>query len=310
MLQKFGLVLFLFVVSCSFGILSPHFLTWENLTNILIQGAAPAISATGMTLVIATSGIDLSMGSVSALSSILMASIMKKGYGTLFGVSSGLFLGAFLGSLNGMAVGILKVSPFIVTLGTAGIFRAVALIFTESRPIYGMPLSFRWIGVGQVLKFPISTAIAFVVATLCHVILRWTGLGVNARALGDNPNATFRMGTSIRTVFVLIYALCGLMAAISGVIVTARLNTAEAISGLGMELEAIAAAVIGGTNLTGGQASVLGTLLGSFVITLLGNGLTMANVPSYYQQLVVGIVFILAVVSANFRAAVLKKIKE
>lgn len=309
-LQKFGLIFFLLLISLSFGILSPHFLTWENFTNILAQGAAPAISATGMTLVIATSGIDLSMGSILALSSILMASLMKQGHGTLWGVCLGLFLGALLGSLNGMAVGMLKVSPFIVTFGTGGIFRALALILTECRPIYGMPLNFRMIGVGQVLKLPIASAITFVAAALSYVILRWTGLGVNARALGDNANASYRMGTPVKTVFISIYALCGFMAAISGLIVTARLNTAEAIAGLGIELEAIAAAVIGGTNFSGGQASILGTLLGSFVITVLGNGLTMVNVPSYYQQLVVGVIFILAVLSGHFRETILQKIKE
>ena len=299
--QRLGLLVFILVIGGVFSIFSPYFLTFENLSNILVQSAVPIIAAVGMTLVIGTAGIDLSIGSILALSGIIMAWTMKYGIGVVECIALGILSGVFMGSLNGFGIAILGVSPFIVTLGTAGIFRALALIFTESRPIYGMPIGFRTIGMGRWGIFPLSAILALVVAGASYLIIMWTRFGANARAAGDNREGAYRMGVPVVRTLLTTYALSGITAALAGVIVTARLNTAEAIAGLGIELEAIAAVVMGGTSFFGGEANVGGTLLGALIIGILGNGLTMINIPSYYQQLVIGLVFILAVLADRIR---------
>jgi len=299
--QKLGLFLFLIALATFFTIGSPYFLTRENLLNILIQSAVPVIASVGMTLVIATAGIDLSIGSILALSSIIMAWVMKAGLGVALGVTLGLLSGGAMGALNGLGVARLGISPFIVTLGTAGVFRALALISTDARPIYGMPLSFRMFGIGRWGVIPFSVLLAGAVAGSGYLIVAWTRFGTNARAVGDNPQGAFRMGVPVAGTLVAVYAVSGLVAALAGVVVTARLNTAEAIAGLGVELEAIAAVVMGGTSFFGGEGSIGGTLFGALIIGVLGNGLTILSVPSYYQQFVIGLVFILAVVTDKLR---------
>jgi len=299
--QRLGLLAFILVIGGLFSILSPYFLTRENLINILVQSAVPIIAAVGMTLVIGTAGIDLSIGSILALSSIIMAWTMKYEMGVVECIALGILSGAAMGSLNGFGIAILGLSPFIVTLGTAGIFRAIALILTESRPIYGMPLGFRIIGMDRWGTVPLSAVLALLVAGAGYLTIKWTRFGANARAVGDNPEGAYRMGVPVAGTLISTYALSGSTAALAGIIVTARLNTAEAIAGLGMELEAIAAVVMGGTSFFGGEASIGGTLLGALIIGILGNGLTMINVPSYYQQLVIGVVFILAVLADRMR---------
>jgi ribose/xylose/arabinose/galactoside ABC-type transport system permease subunit len=299
--QKLGLLLFLVVLVSIFAASSPYFLTVENLTNILMQSAVPIIASVGMTLVIASAGIDLSIGSILALSGIIMAWVMKAGLGVAAGVTLGILAGGAMGALNGLGVARLGISPFIVTLGTAGIFRALALIFTEARPIYGMPFSFRMFGIGRWGFVPLSVLLAAAVAGVGYLIVAWSRFGTNARAVGDNQEGAFRMGVPVAGTLVAVYAVSGLIAALAGIVVTARLNTAEAIAGLGVELEAIAAVVMGGTSFSGGEGSIRGTLLGALIIGVLGNGLTILNVPSYYQQLVIGVVFILAVVADRLR---------
>lgn len=300
-IQRLGLFAFLVAMCLFFSFMSPYFATWENFTNILVQSAVLIIVGAGMTLVIATAGIDLSVGSILALSSIVMAGAMKAGAGVGIGVALGVLSGAVMGLVNGLGVAGLGISPFIVTLGAAGIYRALALIFTDARPIYGLPLGLRFLGTGSIGPFPLSAVLAFVVVAAVFLVIAWTRFGVNVRAVGDSPAGAFRMGVPIRRVLVWVYVISGAAAALAGVVVSARLNTAEAIAGLGMELEAIAAVVMGGTSFFGGEASISGTLLGALTIGALANGLTIINVPSYYQQLVIGIVFILAVLADRIR---------
>ena len=299
--QRLGLLAFLILMGAFFSFMSPYFATWENATNILVQSAVLIIAGTGMTLVIATAGIDLSIGSILALSGIIMAATMKAGFGVFMGISMGVLSGALMGLLNGIGIAWLGISPFIVTLGTAGIYRAIALIFTDARPIYGLPIEFRIIGTGRLGLVPLSAVVAFAVIGLAYLIIAWTRFGINARAVGDNSEGAFLMGIPIQRVLIIVYVLSGATVALASIVVTARLNTAEAIAGLGMELEAIAAVVMGGTSFSGGEASLFGTLLGALIIGTLANGLTIINIPSYYQQLVIGIVFILAVMADRIR---------
>ena len=299
--QRIGLLVFLILMGAYFSFMSPYFATWENFTNILVQSAVLIIAGTGMTLAIATAGIDLSIGSILALSGIVMAAAMKAGFGVVVGMGLGILSGALMGLLNGLGTAWFGISPFIVTLGTAGIYRALALIFTEARPIYGLPLKFRIIGTGRLGPLPLSAALAFGVVVGAYLILSWTRFGTNVRAVGDNPQGAFRMGVPVQRVLMFVYAMSGSAAGLASIVVTSRLNTAEAIAGLGMELEAIAAVVMGGTSFFGGESSISGTLLGALIIGTLANGLTIINVPSYYQQLVIGMVFIAAVMADRIR---------
>jgi ribose transport system permease protein len=299
--KRIGLLAFLIVMGVFFSFRSPYFMTWENFANILVQSAVLIIAGTGMTLVIATAGIDLSIGSILALSGIVMAAAMKAGLGVFVGTILGVLSGTLMGLFNGLGTARLGISPFIVTLGTAGIYRALSLILTEARPIYGLPMGFRIVGTGRLGPVPLSAALAFAVVGLAYLIIAWTRFGTNVRAVGDNPEGAFRMGIPVRRVLISVYMISGTVAALASIVVTARLNTAEAIAGLGMELEAIAAVVMGGTSFFGGEASISGTLLGALIIGTLANGLTIVNVPSYYQQLVIGSVFILAVMADRIR---------
>jgi ribose/xylose/arabinose/galactoside ABC-type transport system permease subunit len=299
--QRLGLLAFLMVMGAFFSVMSPYFLTWENLANILVQSTVLIIVGAGMTLVIATAGIDLSIGSILALGGIVMAALMKAGFGVLMSTGLGLLSGAFMGLLNGLGVAKLRISPFIVTLGAAGIYRALGLIFTDARPIYGLPMEFRAIATGSLGPLPLCVTLAFAIVILTYLIMAWTPFGAHVRAVGDNSQGAYRMGVPVGWVLVRVYVISGVAAALAGTVVTARLNTAEAIAGLGMELEAIAAVVMGGTSFFGGEASISGTLLGALLIGTLANGLTIINVPSYYQQLVIGIVFVAAVMADRMR---------
>jgi len=299
--QRLGLLLFLSAIAGLFAVASPYFLSYQNFANIFVQSSPTLLAAVGMTMVIATAGIDLSVGSIMALSSIVAALAMKSQLAATSGIAVSLLSGTAMGIANGLGIIFFRVSPFIVTLGTAGIYRALALILTDARPIYGMPLDFRYLGVGQWGAVPVSVLLSLMVVLASYLIIAWTCLGTNARAMGDNAEAAYRMGVPVKTTLLVIYGLSGATAALAGVVVTARLNTAEAIAGLGIELEAIAAVVMGGTSFFGGEANMTGTLLGALIMGTLANGLTLLNVPSYYQQLVTGLVFIMAVIADRIR---------
>jgi ribose/xylose/arabinose/galactoside ABC-type transport system permease subunit len=275
--------------------------TSRGIINVLQVSAELGILAAAVALLMIGGEFDLSIGSIVALSGILMAATMKGGLGMPAGVAAGVVAGGLMGCLNGFGIARLGISPFIVTLGTAGIFRALSLIVTEARPIYGLPMDFRIIGTGSLGPLPISAAMALVVIAIAFFMITWTRFGTNLRAVGDNPEGSYRMGIPVPGVLVRVYTLSGAAASLASAVVTARLNTAEAIAGLGLELEAIAAVVMGGTSFFGGEASMGGTLLGALMIGTLCNGLTIINVPSYYQQLVIGVVFILAVLADRIR---------
>ncbi len=204
--QRLGLLLFLMVLALFFTVASPYFLTRENIVNILIQSTVPVIASVGMTIVIATAGIDLSVGSILALSGIIMAWVMKAGFGVAAGVTLGVLSGAAMGAANGLAIARFAISPFIVTLGTAGVFRALALIFTEARPIYDMPAAFRMFAIGRWGFVPRPVLLAAAVAGIAYLIIGWTRFGTNARAVGDNPNGAFRMGVPVAGTLVAVYA--------------------------------------------------------------------------------------------------------
>ena len=299
--QRLGLLAFLLLMGLLFTLMSPYFLTLTNLTNILIQSAVLLTLATGMTLVIATAGIDLSMGAVLALSGIVTAGVLKSGAGILAGLAAGLASGALMGLLNGLGIAYLNITPFIITLGTMGVYRALGLIFTQAQPIYGLPMSFRLIGTGRVGAIPLCIIVAAGVVGLGWFLISQTRFGANLRAVGDKEQAAFRLGVPLPRIRLMVYALSGLIAATAGLIITARLNTAEAIAGMGLEMEAIAAVIMGGTSFQGGEAKISGSVLGALILGTLQNGLTIVNVPSYWQQLCIGLIFIMAVMADQLR---------
>lgn len=284
-----------------FSLMSPYFLRWENITNIFIQSSVHIVLVVGMTLVLASGGIDLSCGSILALSGVIGAIAMKAGLGSIAGIGICLGCGALMGLINGIAIARLSISPFIVTLGTAGIFRALALILTDAQPIYGFPQGFRLMGTGWVHHIPFSVIVSLLIVVSGYLLISWTGFGKHIRAVGDNEEGAFRMGVSVIGVRLGIYTLAGISAALAGVIMVGRLNTAEAIAGIGIELEVIAAAVIGGTGFSGGRANIFGAMLGALIIGTLANGLTIINVQTYYQQLVIGVVFMAVVLTDQIR---------
>lgn len=281
---------------------SPFFMSWDNFRNILDHSALYVVLALGMTFVISTAGIDLSVGAVAALSGISMAVAMKNGLPVEISILLGLAVGVLVGSFNGAVVSCLNINPFIVTLATMSVSRGLALIITGGIPVYGFPSAFTWWGSGHVGALNPPILMAFGMAILAALILNKTKLGYYTLALGGNEEALRRSGVSVKKYKTVVYAMCGLTAALAGLIVTARLNTAEPLAGWMFELDAIAAVVLGGTSMNGGRGSIGGTLIACLLLGVLRNGLTILSIPSYYQQLIMGAIILVAVIVSELRA--------
>ncbi len=293
--QKYGLVIVFLILCLGLSLLTDRFLTVNNTINVLRQATINGIIAIGMTYVILTAGIDLSVGSILALTGVVTASLLQsEGIPVAVAIIAGLGLGALLGFVNGAIITRFKVPPFVTTLGMMTIARGLALTFTEGRPITGLPDGFRVVGTGTLGPIPVPLLIAGIAFILGYVILNHTTIGEYIFALGNNPVAARYAGinTNIYTIFV--YIVAGILAALAGMILTARLNSAQPTAGLAYEFDAIAAVVVGGTSFAGGEGSLWGTLLGVLVIAVLNNGLNLLNVSSFYQPVVTGVVIALA----------------
>lgn len=290
-----GIFLALVLLTSAFSILSPYFFTTQNFSNILIQSAITIVIASGATLVIASGGIDLSVGSVLCLSGIIMAMSIKAEIPAGIGILIGLVGGLLMGAINGFLIGVVRITPLIATLASLSVIRALAYIITDARPIYGFPMSLRIFGTGYLGPIPWAFILAIVVALLLLLVIKRTRIGRYTLAIGGNEEAARLSGVNIQKTKIVIYALAGLCAAVAALILTARLNAAEALAGSGLEMEAIAAAVIGGASLAGGVASIPGTIIGAILMATLKNGLTLLSVQPYFQQLTIGIVIVAAV---------------
>lgn len=275
--------------------LTPHFLTISNLLNVAEQATIIAIIAVGMTFVIITAGIDLSVGSVLAFSGVVMASALHHDLGLPFGLLAGLGTGLFCGLVNGLLITIGRLPPFIATLGMMSVARGTALMFTEGRPISGFSEGFRSLATGEVLRVPTPVIIMIAVYLLAHFVLKRTKLGRYTYAIGGNEEAALLSGISVRSYKTVVYGLAGMLSGLAAILLTARLNSAQPIAGMMYELDAIAATVIGGTSLMGGEGTVVGTLIGALIMAVLRNGLNLLGVSSFIQQVVIGSVIILAV---------------
>ncbi len=278
-----------------FGIASPHFLTTDNLLNVMEQSAINAILGIGLTFVIISAGIDLSVGSILALCGLVVADLLVAGHSSAVAIAGGLLVGLLCGALNGVITTLGRIPPFITTLGMMLVARSAAKIYSDSKPISGLPDSFRALS-GDVAGVPVLVLIVAVLYVFAHIVLTRTKLGRYAYAIGGNEQAAWLSGVPVGRYKVAIYALSGLMAGAAAVLMTSRLNAASPLSGEMYELYAIAAAVIGGVSLMGGEGRVIGTLIGALIMGTLRNGLNALAVPSALEGMVVGGVLIVAVV--------------
>jgi ribose transport system permease protein len=283
-------VALLFII---FSVLTSSFYQPANLLDILLQSSINTMIAVGMTLVVMTRGIDLSVGSVVGLSSMIAASLLQGNL--ILGIAVGMLVGAACGLVNGLLIAKLKLPDFIVTLGMLSIFRGAALIYTDGKPIYGIDPAFRAIFAGDLLGIPTPVLLALAIATLAFLVVRYTALGEQIIAVGGNEEAGRLSGINIDRVKISVYALSGLLASLAGFVLIGRVGAAEPIGGTGFELQAIGAAVIGGASLFGGEGNPLGSLIGALTLGAMQNGLTLLNVPSFWQLVATGVVVILAV---------------
>jgi ribose/xylose/arabinose/galactoside ABC-type transport system permease subunit len=274
---------------------TPHFLTVSNLLNVLEQTAINAIVAVGMTFVIISGGIDLSVGSVLALSGIALGSALQAGAAVPVAIALALAVGLGCGLVNGVLVTFGRLPPFIATLGMMSVARGAALMLAEGRPISGFDDGFRMLATGRVLMMPAPVIIAGLIYAVAHFVLGHTVFGRATYAIGGNEEAARLSGVHVRYHKTAIYGVAGLMSAAAAVILTARLNSAQPTAGTMYELDAIAATVIGGTSLLGGEGTIMGALIGALIMGVLRNGLNLLNVSSFFQQVVIGVVIIGAV---------------
>lgn len=275
--------------------LTPHFLTVSNLLNIAQQTSINAIVAVGMTFVILSGGIDLSVGSIVAISGVVLGATLQDGQAVPVAVSAALGVGVACGLVNGALVSWGGLPPFIVTLGMMSMARGAALVFTEGRPVSGFDAGFRSLATGSPGFVPAPVVVMVAVYLVSHVVLTRTTFGRYVYAIGGNEEATRLAGVSVRLHKAIIYGVSGLTSALAAIILTARLNSAQPIAGMMYELDAIAATVIGGTSLMGGEGAIFGTLVGALIMGVLRNGLNLLGVSSFLQQIVIGAVIVGAV---------------
>ena len=293
--RRYGTVLGLIFLSAVLWALTPHFLTVSNLLNIAQQTSINAIVAAGMTFVIISGGIDLSVGSIVALSGVALGSLLQAGQPAIVAVIAVVAVGIASGLVNGLLVSFGRLPPFIATLGMMSVARGSALVLTEGRPISGFSEGFRWVATGSLGPIPAPVIVTLLVYAIAHVVITRTTFGRYVYAIGGNEEATRLSGVAVRFHKTAIYAVSGLMSAVAAVVLTARLNSAQPIAGMMYELDAIAATVIGGTSLMGGEGSLFGTLVGALIMGVLRNGLNLLGVSSFLQQIVIGGVIVGAV---------------
>ena len=307
-------IIFLILLILIFSSLHPRFLHPLNIFNVMRQISITGLIALGMTFVIIVRGIDLSVGSLIALCGLVGAVIAKGGLVERFSVgldtelanpwywalAGSVLIGLLAGTLNGVCITKLKVPAFVVTLGGLSAYRGTALIVSDGGPISGFNEAYRWIGQGKIGMVPIPVIIFFVFIVLCHIVLKYTVYGRHIYSVGGNPEAARLSGININLIITSTYIITGFFVGLSAFILSARLNSSEAVAGMGYELNVIAIVVVGGTSLFGGMGSILGTIIGAMLFGVLQNGLVLLNVSSYIQQIIIGIILVLAVTFDKF----------
>ena len=311
-------LIFLILLILIFSSLHPRFLHPLNIFNVMRQISITGLIALGMTFVIIVRGIDLSVGSLIALCGLVGAVIAKGGLVERFSVgvdtelanpwywalAGSVLIGLLAGTVNGVCITKLKVPAFVVTLGGLSAYRGTALIVSDGGPISGFNEAYRWIGQGKIGMVPIPVIIFLVFIVLCHIVLKYTVFGRYIYSVGGNPEAARLSGINIDLIITSTYIITGFFVGLAAFILSARLNSSEAVAGLGYELNVIAVVVVGGTSLFGGRGNILGTIIGAMLFGVLQNGLVLLNVSSYIQQIIIGIILILAVTFDKFSKSV------
>jgi ribose/xylose/arabinose/galactoside ABC-type transport system permease subunit len=287
-----ALILLMTVVT----IFAPNFISGSNLYLVSRQISFVAIVAFGELFVILTGGIDLSVGSIMGLSGVISALAMAGQQPIWFSVLLGLLTGIACGLINGVLISYVRIAPFIVTLGMLSFARGVILIITKGWPVTNIPKPFLVVGQGDFLALPIPLWVTIFLGVIAHFALSKTRFGRRTYAIGGNEQATFLSGINVKKIKVFLYMISGAMSAVVGIILIARFNSAQADTGTGWELDAIAAAVIGGTSLSGGSGSILGVIIGAAIMGVIRNGLVLMRVSAYWQTAVIGVIIVLAAV--------------
>jgi len=291
--ERFGTLIILLSLVLIVSMLSPYFFTMDNLLQVVVQSSIFMLIGMAELFAILTAGIDLSVGSVIALTGAVMAKMMSAGYGIFTSVLiGGIGLGALLGSINGALIAFTGLPPFIITLGGLTIYRGITLVVTGGRPIYNYPYEFNMIFAGQWKGIPSPIIVVLIAGIIMHIFLKYTKTGRNIYAIGGNEKAAWLSGVKVKTHLILAYTMSGLLSGVAGLIMMSRVGAAEPLAGNGYELFAIASTVIGGTSFFGGIGSVPGTIIGALVIGVINNALNILNVQTYYQQIVSGLVII------------------
>lgn len=293
-LRDAGTLIGLLIIIITFSFLSPVFFTIPNLLNILQQSSINALIALGMTLVIISGGIDLSVGPTAALSAVLGATMMVAGVPVPLAILATLGIGAICGVFSGSLVAYAGSQPFIVTLGGLSLFRAVALIYTGGNPVFGIPTEFRSLINSEIFGIPTPIVIVAVIALVLWTVMNKTPLGEYILAVGGNEEAARVAGVPVKRTKVTVFVISGTLASLASLILIGRLGAAEPTIGNLWELDAIAAAAIGGASLMGGKGSVVGTIIGAIILGALRNGLTLLNIQAFYQLLATGLIIIIA----------------
>jgi ribose transport system permease protein len=279
-----------------FGVLNANFLTVGNLRDIAVSASVNALIGIGMTFVIITGGIDLSVGSIASLVGMVAANMMvHSGVAAIPALLIGLVLGLVAGAANGVLITLLRLPPFIATLGTLSVYQGLAYVVTEGKPVYNVPQSFVLLLNSYLGGVPIVVVVVIAVAVVAWLLLRRTVFGQNVIATGGSEETAWLSGVRVARVKIMVYGLSGVLAALAGLVLVARISAAQTQSGAPYLLTAIAAAVIGGANLMGGEGRIAGTLVGALILGALTNGLVLLNVPSFYEQIVTGLVVLIAV---------------
>lgn len=287
---------FLIVLMIALSILSEDFFTWSNLINVLRQSTFLIVIGLGLTGVLLTGGIDLSVGGVLAFVGCATGQMMRSGVPLYLAVPFGLLIGAGVGCFNGFMVGYIKLPPFVATYGSKWISEGMALLLMQGQVIYGFPRIYRWIGIGYIGPIPVPIIIAGILAVIMNFLFVKTVFGRQVYALGANKEAAFYSGIRVKRNIMVVYTLAGLMAGIAGLLMLARLDAAEVNMGEALQLQSLAAVIIGGASLRGGEGSIFGTIIGAITLTLVVNGLNLLGVRSLWHSVVLGGVILASVI--------------
>lgn len=298
-LSNYGTYIAFVLLFVLLSIISPAFLTYTNIINILRQISVIGIIAVGMTFVIATGGIDLSVGAIEALAGVISTSMLLGDSQTplVVAVGTGLLMGLICGAFSGFFIAILKVQEFIATLATMTIVRGLCYVYTNGRPITGFRDDFKVIGKGMAGIIPVPVLIYLLIVIIGIILLNFSKFGRHVLAVGGNERAAIVSGIQAARVKFICYLISGVTSAMAGIVLAARTQTGQPVAGDGAELDAITAVVIGGASLSGGSGSVLGSVIGMLIIGVMTNGLDLLNVSSYYQKVIKGVIILVAVLA-------------